>query len=829
MRLGNHFMRKTFFLVLFVSSAAFALPPDGTHYVLEPQHTLQPAEIAELRAKGVIIGPALGANRFMVRVSDRAAVEGDLRIRSLEPYDWTQKIAPSAYAEAAKARPFGRVRVMFHEGVGFDEARGAIESAGGVLESPFATQWQLPNALVVRLPGGAMQNLARDERVFGIYGPPLRVQTDNVVAAGLSKVTPLFSAPYNLSGAGVALSEFELAVAETTHPQFQGRMTAHFTGAADANNALHATHVAGTIISAGITDSRDTRAPNSKGMAPAATLHEFNVIDDFANIVSNKDTQLKPLGVAADNNSWDFVLGWSGDSQSGLSVWNGDFFGAYDPVYSSPYDAVTTHSGSPLFVHSAGNDALMTDPSFTGMSAHLHCCTASGDTIRSETFCYSQSGSGNDCTAPCSTGMSTITGEPHCETTHHHIQGPFGVVGLEASVKNVVSVGAVDLNGVIAPFSSRGPARDGRIKPEVVAKGLSQFSTVPGGYGTRSGTSMSSPVVTGTSGLLTEQWRKTFNGQSPSGAVLKTLLIAGADDQIGDQISDLPGPDYTYGFGLVDAKNSVDLILADGGTGSRIRTGTLNNGDTVEFPLSVAAPQNLRVVLGWFDPEIFPKPEDPLELPTLLNDLDVKVIDPSGQTVLPYVLDKAHPTQAATRGVNTIDTTEEVEIKNAAAGQYRVIITAKLGDLAKHPTQDFVLIANSSLTNAVPPCGDTFEPNDTQALAFKYVGNAQLVSARTCSATDFDFFDINVMKAGPLSATVTATDTPLRVTLSGNGLTPIVVDVPVQSARTLSATAAVGIYDVEVQPNGAIGSTSTYTLTATFSQPSVSHRRATRH
>src|SRR5207244_13411160 len=119
----------------------------------------------------------------------------------------------------------------------------------------------------------------------------------------------------------------------------------------------------------------------------------------------------------------------------------------------------------------------------------------------------------------------------------------------------------------------------------------------------------------------------------------------------------LRAPDYTYASGRASAKASVDLILADSATGSSIRTGTVHNGDTVEYPLSVAAPMpNLRVVLGWFDPEIFPKPDDPLELPTLLNDLDVKVIDPTGATVLPYILDKANPTKAATRGVNKVDT-----------------------------------------------------------------------------------------------------------------------------------------------------------------------------
>jgi hypothetical protein len=828
-------MRRTILLSLFfVTTAALALPPDTVeragHFILEPQHALQPAEVAELRAKGVIIGQALGGNRFMARVADRAAIAGDLRIRSLEPYDGSRKIAPSAYSEAAKGRVFARVRVMFHDEVGLDEARQAIESAGGTLEVPLAINWQLPNTLVAKVPAAEMNILAADERVFGIYGPPLRVQANNAVAAGLSKVTPLFSAPYNLSGQNVVLSEFELATADASHVQFQGRLTTHFT-LSNTDNALHATHVAGTMISAGLDDPRDSRGPFSKGMAPKATLHEFSVVDDFANVVSNKDTQLKTLGVVADNNSWDFTLGWSFESPNW--VWNGDFFGAYDATYSSPYDAVAVKSGSALFVHSNGNDATNGNPGLSGLSQHLHCCTDSGNTIKNEIFCYSPSGSGNDCTAPCSTGVSAITGEAHCEATHHPTYGPYQTVGLEASLKNVVSVGAVDVNGFIAVFSSRGPARDGRIKPEVVAKGVNQISTIPGNappYAARQGTSMSSPVVTGISALLVEQWRKTFAGQTPSGSILKTLLIAGADDQVGDPKEDLPGPDYTHGFGLADAKASVDLIIADGGAGTRIRTGTVHNGDTLEFPLSLSAGQNLRVVLGWFDPEIFPAPEDPIEAPTLLNDLDVKVIDPSGATVLPYVLDKNNPTNAATRGVNHVDTTEEVEIKNAAAGQYRVVINAKLGDPTGHPAQDFVLIANANLSAAAPPCGDNFEPNNTQAAAFKYLASGQTVSARACAASDLDFYDINVQKAGPLSVVVTATDTPLRATLTGNGITPIVVDIPAQSSRTLSTNATVGIYEVEVQSNGAVATANSYTVTATFSQPSTTtrHRAARR-
>jgi hypothetical protein len=838
-------MRPTLLVTLLLAATtALALPPENvdrpiTHYVLVLQHPLQPAEVSDLQSKGVIIGRTLGANRYMVRVSDLDAVAGDARVRSLEPFDGSRKIASSAYAQAATASAFGMFRVVFHDEVTLDEARAAIEEAGGTDPSPMATTWRLPNTIAALLPIGAMQKLAADDRVFGIYGPPLRPRAENAVAAQVSHVTPLFSAPYNLSGAGVSLSLFELAKADATHLQFQGRydtsrVTDCGTGSTCLGNKVHATHTAGTMISAGVDDARDSRGPQSKGMAPgAAHLYEFLVGGDFTDMMSHKNTDLKTLGVSTDNNSWDYVIGWS--TESGQNVWNGDFFGAYgDPTYQSPYEAVTIQANSALFVHSAGNDGSMGSPFLTPpWSTHLHFCDKTGNTIKNVTYCYSQNGSGMDCPSP--TCSANTPDDQRCETEKHPSIGPFRSVGIEASIKNVVSVGAVDAAGQIANFSSRGPTMDGRIKPELVAKGVNQISTTASnsagvncgsnsGYSSCQGTSMSAPVVTGIGALLVEQWRKTFGGQNPPAVVLKTLLIAGADDQVGPASVDLPGPDYTYGFGLADAQKSVDLIIADGATGSRIRTGTLHNGDTVEFPLSVNSTQNVRVVLGWFDPDIATTNDTPLDVPSLLNDLDLQVIDPSGNTVLPYVLDKDNPGSPATRGVNRVDTTEMVEIKNAVPGQYRVIIKAKIGDTVKHPAQDFALVASTALAAAVPLCGDTFEPNDTQPLAFKYLDSGQSITARTCSASDLDFYEINVQKTGGLTITVTTTDTPLRVTLTGNGLPATILDVPAQSTKTVNTTAFVGLYDIEVEPTGPIGSTSTYTLTATFSVPASTRR-----
>ena len=413
-------MRRTLALsLLLLATAAIAAPPQsverGRHFLFEPQHVLQPEEVTELEAQGLTIQRAVGANRYLVRVREGAdaALAGDLRVRSLVAYDWTHKIAPSAYAEAAKGKAFAQVRVMFHDDVAFDDALAAIEAAGGSAETPLPTGYGAIAAVTARVPSAELQTLARDERVFGIYGRPLRIKPANTRAAALSKVTPLFSAPYNLTGDGVILSEFELATADATHVQFGGRLITHFnvTGTTEQR---HATHVAGTIISEGVEDpSSPGNGPLSKGMAPKATLHEFFTDSEFAVIVNSKD-QLKPLGVVADNNSWDFSLAWQ-ETPSGW-VWNGgeDYYGGYDGIYSTPYEAVAVKSGAPLFVHAAGNDATNGNPgpALGEFAPHKHCCDDNGSNLTGS-FCYSKNGSGSDCPTPaCSTGMNSVSGEP---------------------------------------------------------------------------------------------------------------------------------------------------------------------------------------------------------------------------------------------------------------------------------------------------------------------------------------------------------------------------------------------------------------------------------
>ena len=780
-------------LILFLAATTLR----AEHFILRPDHVLRQEEIAELAARGVEVQRVLPDHRYVIRATD-AHIPGNA-----EAFTIAKKISRAAYREAARAHAFATVRLLFHDDVAFEDAQRAVAVVGGTTARPLATDFELPHGLVARVPSTAIEQLAADDRVFAIYGPPLRPKNDNAVAAQLSHVTPLFSAPYNLSGNGVVLSLFELAPVDTRHPEFGGRVTSHLTGSVTSSSG-HPTHVSGTMAASGI----DARA---KGMAPQATVHEFSALDDYAVMLNNKQTTLASLSVVADNNSWGYSLGWQGNqSGSGPSeVWNGgeDLFGGYESIDSSPYDAMTRKT-SVIFVHSAGNDGSEgMNPVSPPWFQHAHVDN-NGDVIKDETFCYSQNGSGTDCPTPtCTAGAS------HCETVRHPTYGPFGTMGLLSSVKNVIAVGAVDSFLQIASFSSRGPALDGRVKPEIVAKGVSQYSTVPdAGYARMQGTSMSSPVVTGMMALFVEQWRATFNGQSPDPETLKVLLIAGADD-LGN-----PGPDYTFGFGLANAQASVDLIRADNNTGARIRSGDLAQGQQFETTMALPASQNVRVVLGWLDPEIFPAGDETAGK-TLVNDLDVKLIDPSGNAVFPYVLDPTNPNANATRGVNSVDNLEEIEIANAVPGTYRVIVTGKT--IAAGPTQHYVLVANAPLGSTAVVCTDPNEPNDTPETATQLASGIPLMG-RFCSQGDVD--DFKFTAAGPGTVSVTATDTPIKITVIATGAQSTIA---AGTTGTLQVPSGVDV--IKLEPAGTIGASASYTITATYPFSTPSRKRPSRH
>jgi hypothetical protein len=563
-------------------------------------------------------------------------------------------------------------------------------------------------------------------------------------------------------------------------------------------------------------------------MSPAGMLHAFPVPDDFTTLLGLKK-QPATFGSVADNNSWDFALSWQFDNSCNPSdqpcAWYGneDAYGAYSALESEPYDAIARTAGSPLFSHAAGNDATSGNPILVlPWSPHKHFNFDTG-AIDTHTFCYSQNGTGTDC--PSASPFNCSTGITFCEKTKHATHTATTTVGLMASTKNSITVGALNPDGInIAGFSAHGPTTDGRIKPEVVAKGVNQFSTFPNNsYAIEQGTSMATPVITGIAGLLTQQYRRTFGGKTPSAAILKTLIIAGADD-LGPA-----GPDYTYGFGLADAKASVDLVIADAGTGSRIRTGSIGNGQDVDIPITLPATPKFRVVLGWFDPEVLLTPDptvpgdDPTADKTLINDLDLSVVDPTGATVLPYVLDLNNPSALATRAANHIDTTEEVEIANAVAGTYHVKIHGAIGD-ARSSTQDYVVAMNAGA-----PCIADYS-------AFGSLVSGRTITANICSATDVDRFNFISNSLAPVAVTVAATDTPLKVTLSSAFSTTVTQTIAANNSAILSTSINSAAsptpnvtFSLQIQASGAVGATGVYTVTPAYTFTSTPRKRSAKH
>ena len=247
----------------------------------------------------------------------------------------------------------------------------------------------------------------------------------------------------------------------------------------------------------------------------------------------------------------------------------------------------------------------------------------------------------------------------------------YGTTPPPSNAKNPIHVGATNSDSdLIADFSSWGPSDDGRIKPTVSAPGCEQLaegginSSVPlDAYDVACGTSMATPAVAGIASLMIQQFRSSYGTSGePLPSTVKALLIHTALDK-GNA-----GPDYQYGYGRVDALGAVDAIIAgDAREESMALTGAYHDY-TYSIPGGLPA---LRVSLAWDDAAAHPA-----SALQLVNDLDLTVISPSGQTYQPFVLNPASPDNAATTGADHLNNQEQVIVPNPAAGAWIVRVRA---------------------------------------------------------------------------------------------------------------------------------------------------------
>jgi subtilisin-like proprotein convertase family protein len=336
--------------------------------------------------------------------------------------------------------------------------------------------------------------------------------------------------------------------------------------------------------------------------------------------------------------------------------------------------------------------------------------------------------------------------------------------------KNIMTIGAVNdavsggnrslSSATMSYFSSWGPADDGRIKPDVVANGVSVYSPIDTSntaYDSYSGTSMASPSSAGSAALLVELYKRELGGLLPRASTLKALLIHTADD-LGN-----PGPDYQYGWGLINTKAAADVILAHSefAAGSpRIIEDTITSGTpTHSYSFTWDGSSPIRATLSWTDPEGAAQ-SDNSRTPVLVNNLDLRITAPDGSTVyLPYVMpfvgnwsDGAMSANATT-GDNNVDNVERIDIDAPSqAGVYTISVT--LDGSLSGASQAFSLVVTGRADADQPPI-------------FTPIADLLVVNGR---AVSFDVFAADPADGDPI--TLSATNLPGGASFSataGNG------------------------------------------------------------
>ena len=288
------------------------------------------------------------------------------------------------------------------------------------------------------------------------------------------------------------------------------------------------------------------------------------------------------------------------------------------------------------------------------------------------------------------------------------------ITGGHKAGKNVVTVASLTYLDQLSSFSSRGPAHDGRIKPDIAAKGSDVYSTMdPNSYTVKSGTSMSCPGVAGTLAQLFQAYRETYNGEDPMAGLMKAFILNTAED-LGN-----PGPDFKFGWGRINALRVVKIIEE-----ARFDSAQLSQGETnthyFDVPAGVA---QLRVMVYWTD-----YPASVNSDWALVNNLDMTLTDPASTTWNPWKLNHyPHPdslNMPATRGVDDRNNMEQVTLDYPTAGNYSIQVdgvTVPQGPQTYYVVYEFIP-ENVILT--YPIGGESLEPGKSELIRWDAFGDS---------------------------------------------------------------------------------------------------------
>ena len=215
-----------------------------------------------------------------------------------------------------------------------------------------------------------------------------------------------------------------------------------------------------------------------------------------------------------------------------------------------------------------------------------------------------------------------------------------------STAKNVLSIGASTTNpsGTVANFSALGPSLDSRVKPDLVAPGVSicsgraQEAAFPVGwscgsgthsngndmYMTLSGSSQATAVAGGSVSLIREFIREDVGISAPSASLLKAASINGAIDLGTPDV-----PNAQEGWGQISVSNSV-MPKYNGNDLSTFHDNsrTLSAGFSTLYQFDLDPSSGIDITLAWTD--VAGSANAQQNESRLVNDLDLKLTAPDG-------------------------------------------------------------------------------------------------------------------------------------------------------------------------------------------------------
>lgn len=448
-----------------------------------------------------------------------------------------------------------------------------------------------------------------------------------------------------LSGTGVTIAVVDVGV-DVGHPAFAGRISAP----GGTSPSWHGTFVAANAAGAYL-DERDRNGfIYGLGVAPKATL----LVQDNTGWGATLCQASVAAGATVQNNSW------------GKGMRTPMDYGAEEALY----------------------DRLARN------------AAADGTSPRPITLCFSAGNAGrNGLTRPKAAKNIIVTGN---------------------SENYRPEAGGTDSDDIRAVYSGSSPSSwgncgDGRIRPHVVAPGewtaSANYGRTPGQreyisprltWG--SGTSSASPRTAGACALLTEWWRRYNGGRDPSPAMLRALVVNGAEPIAAGG----PIPNPVQGWGRLNVENIVD---------SRARRVCLDQadmlthyGDKRAWEIRVADPQRtVKITLAWTDPPGPVGSGGSPESPTVVNRLGLRV-EVGGQRYCGNQFADGWSTPGGPQEGDGNDNLQNVYVApGAAGGRMRVEVVALnlttdcLTGAAGQPQQDFALVIANGVIEAAAP------------------------------------------------------------------------------------------------------------------------------